>query len=95
MGDFEYSSAGGSGRTSVKLLADLKSISARGGFVDTIENVTMIFSLTHSFGAFLHIGEIYTWWKAVEDILYNFDNYPTGEYELTARWKTLIVNQTL
>ena len=65
MGD--YSSAGGFGRTSVKLLTDLKNISARGGFVDTIENVIMVFSLTHSFNAFLQIEEIHTWWKAVED----------------------------
>ena len=95
MGDFEYSRAGGSGCTSVELLADLKSISARSGFVDTIENVTMVFSLTHSFNAFLQIEEIHTWRKAVEDILHNFDNYPSGEYEVTARWKTLIGNQTL
>lgn len=66
MGD--YSSVGESGRTSVKLLTDLKSISAPGGFIDTIENVIMVFSFTHSFNAFLQIEEIHTWCKAVEDI---------------------------
>ena len=92
MGDFEYSSVGGSACTSVNLLADLKGISAHGGFVDTIENVTIVFSLTHSFDAFFQIEEIHTWWKAVEDILHNFDNCPSGEYEVTARWKTLVGN---